>query len=201
MAYTNAWLNTIPLGGASASTIDDALRQLRLDINERLLTILTSGFDDDPWELDVSGIGAQDGVNIYFSHQLCHGHEDDDDLYWYDDYFESDDNQDYPVYMPIALPAGATLTDFDIVMDIHNSSQVSVDLRRVLFAGGTSSTSVSSQNITATGVIVHAIIDGASHTVGDGAYYLKLNNATGSGQYRVYGARATINVSGLSQYI
>lgn len=41
MAYTNAWSVTVPAGSELASTIDDHLRRLRLDIQERMNDIVT----------------------------------------------------------------------------------------------------------------------------------------------------------------
>lgn len=41
MSYSNAWSDTIPLGSELASHIDDQIRQLRLDIHERMNTLVT----------------------------------------------------------------------------------------------------------------------------------------------------------------
>jgi len=40
MAFTNVWSNVIPAGSDPANTADDELRQLRLDIDERMDTIV-----------------------------------------------------------------------------------------------------------------------------------------------------------------
>lgn len=50
MAYTNAWSNAIPAGSVAANFIDDHIRQLRLDIDERLATIVND-IDADPLTL------------------------------------------------------------------------------------------------------------------------------------------------------
>lgn len=47
MAYTNEWSNIIPAGSANANLIDDHIRQLRLDVEERLSSFF-SDIDDDP---------------------------------------------------------------------------------------------------------------------------------------------------------
>ncbi len=47
MAYTNAWTNAVPAGSDAANTIDDQIRRLRLDINERM-TDLVDNWDSDP---------------------------------------------------------------------------------------------------------------------------------------------------------
>ncbi len=49
MAYTNApWSNIIPAGSASANTIDDAIRQLRLDTQERMDDLVDDWITGDP---------------------------------------------------------------------------------------------------------------------------------------------------------
>jgi hypothetical protein len=40
MAFTNPWSNIIPAGGDPANTTDDEIRQLRVDIDERMDTIV-----------------------------------------------------------------------------------------------------------------------------------------------------------------
>lgn len=47
MAYTNAWSHTIPSGSDQAKTIDNHIRQVRLDLEERLLTFFED-LDADP---------------------------------------------------------------------------------------------------------------------------------------------------------
>ena len=39
MAYTNVWTTTAPLGSIQANTLDDEIRKLRLDMQERLMTL------------------------------------------------------------------------------------------------------------------------------------------------------------------
>lgn len=40
MPYTNAWNETTPLGSASANTIDDLMRQSKLDLRERINSLI-----------------------------------------------------------------------------------------------------------------------------------------------------------------
>ena len=47
MAYTRSWDETAPLGSAQASTIDDILRNLKIDLRERL-NVLFTDFTTDP---------------------------------------------------------------------------------------------------------------------------------------------------------
>lgn len=46
-AYTNVWSNSIPAGSVAANLIDDHIRQLRLDVDERLASFFTD-IDVDP---------------------------------------------------------------------------------------------------------------------------------------------------------
>ena len=46
MPFTNAWSDVIPAGSAAANTIDDQIRQLRLDIHERMDSLI------DDWTAD-----------------------------------------------------------------------------------------------------------------------------------------------------
>ena len=41
MAHSNVWSNIIPAGGDAANTADDAIRQLRVDIHERMNEVVT----------------------------------------------------------------------------------------------------------------------------------------------------------------
>ena len=47
MPFTNAWSDVIPAGSAAANTIDDQIRQLRLDIHERMDSLI-SDWTADP---------------------------------------------------------------------------------------------------------------------------------------------------------
>lgn len=40
MAYTNTWSETAPLGTADANTIDDLFRALKVDVRERINSLL-----------------------------------------------------------------------------------------------------------------------------------------------------------------
>lgn len=62
MAYTNAWSVTVPAGSELANTIDDHLRRLRLDIEERMNDIVAD-WAADPVVLNASTLPiTQKGV-------------------------------------------------------------------------------------------------------------------------------------------
>ena len=48
MAYTNTWTVIAPAGSAAANTVDDEIRKLRLDMEERLEEFLIENMSADP---------------------------------------------------------------------------------------------------------------------------------------------------------
>jgi hypothetical protein len=107
MAFTNAWSNTTPAGSAAANTIDDAIQQLRLDVDERMDKIVTD-WSADPlftltglkktihwsagnghWNLNDNALGDWTGAKEY----IVPGNTSNA-LHW---------------LIPIYLPNGATL--------------------------------------------------------------------------------------------
>lgn len=67
MSYTNPWSDAIPLGSSLASTIDDSIRQLRLDIHDRMNSIVTD-WTADPIVLQPQSGGPINGKNIFIHH-------------------------------------------------------------------------------------------------------------------------------------
>lgn len=57
MSHTNAWTDSIPLGSELAKNIDDQIRQLRLDIHERMDDIVAD-WEADPVVLQPGGSGS-----------------------------------------------------------------------------------------------------------------------------------------------
>ena len=70
MAHTNVWSNIIPAGSDALNTADDQIRQLRLDIQERMDEVVDDWTADPvvPIVPDVSGItGTPDCARVYTS--------------------------------------------------------------------------------------------------------------------------------------
>lgn len=64
MAYTNPWSDTDPPGSQNANTIDDELRQLRLDIHERMDDIVDD-WEDDPVVVTSGGAILSSQRSVY----------------------------------------------------------------------------------------------------------------------------------------
>lgn len=199
MAYTNTWSNIIPAGSAAANTVDDQIRQLRLDIQERMDDIVID-WTADPVVLDVGVIGAQTGVVRFFGPWLIAPARDDDDVSWGNFYFEADNNANFPAFMPLALPVGAVVTEITIISDKNTATNYDATFNHSAYATSPVFTEVSSVTVSATGVREDTVFTG-THTVATLRVYMLKFNSTGGGRFRIYGAKVTFNVSGLSAYL
>lgn len=109
MAYSRAWSNVTPSGSALANTVDDEIRNLRVDIQERLDTILGAGkWATDPIADLTSKVlyipgwagmkGADTGVGFV------------DNTYG----LSLTNNGNAIWFIPIVLPQGCTITGIQI---------------------------------------------------------------------------------------
>jgi hypothetical protein len=201
MPYSNAWTNNHPLGSAAPSGIDDAARRLRLDIQERMDSIVDD-WTADPVVLTVSGIGGQTGVEVFFSHNLIEVEDDTNSWTRTDLYLETDNNTGDRYYMPLMLPVNAELQQIDILIDKHNSPQVDITLQYVEFDVTPAALTVgSTQNYTTVGIQKYTFASSMAHTiVTDRMYQLKFE-LVGAGAARIYGVKCTIDLAGLTAYV
>lgn len=68
MAYTNVWSSVLPSGSAAASSIDDELRKIRVDMEERLLGLFVSPFTTDPLVVKPAVLGNVTGKKAYLGY-------------------------------------------------------------------------------------------------------------------------------------
>src|SRR5690349_20727762 len=135
MAFTNAWSDVIPAGGTQAKLIDDHIRQLRLDLHERLNAVLTQDWTADPLVLldIISGKKNDKKLTLPYSAFVKEplGKEiyyDADKLIVFTD--------SAPIKCPIVLPPGVTLKRVELMNDINDSGGVTMDIRKRPFAAG-----------------------------------------------------------------
>jgi hypothetical protein len=208
MAYTYTWSNAVPLGSANANTADDAIRQLRAEIEERMDTICAAGSlwsTSSPTQdiaLDFSSVGAQSSVHIYFHHTILRPTADEDDVYVSGPYTRSDNDTAGVLFGGLRLPVGCTLTDFHVIVDRLSASSAEFDLRRTTFDGSVTDSSIATKSVTTSGVSVEQIYGPAgTHEIADDySYYIKCWPGAAS-QIRIYGFRATVDVTDLGDYL
>src|SRR5678816_4211661 len=132
MPYTNLWSNVIPAGGVQAKLIDDHIRQLRFDLEERLEDKIFTDMALDPLVLkdEFSGKKVSKQMVISFAEmsKSVLGKEHIIDQYKMIAFTDS-----APVVIPIHLPPGVTLTLFEVMNDRVDSGSVIFDLRKRAF--------------------------------------------------------------------
>ncbi len=202
MPYTNAWSSTIPLGSADPGTIDDVVRQLRLDIEERMNDVVAD-WTVDPVVLDVSTVGTQTGVVIMYHHTILQPRQDDDDVGYegagLGEYFLSDNETGKTAFGALNFPVGSTLTNFEATIDVGGGGDL--DMRIAYITSGTGARTLVSTISQATSGIRTMDTGTISHPVlTNRAYYVHFDNTT-SVRYRIYAMKATIDVTGLVGYI
>jgi hypothetical protein len=187
MSYTRTWDDTIPAGTAQASSIDDSIRALRVDIHERMDEVFNDWLNG-PLTLKSSALGPSTSKTLIldphggnFQTDLSSGN-----LVYEDEYVQSPGTG--PAFkIPFILPVGSTITKIQYYgerVDASawqaqckkcglNLSPVAENLHSPL---ETSNTGV---QMVDTGTISVAIL-------ADTKYFLQWN---GDGIYRAYGAK------------
>jgi len=211
MAYTYTWTTAIPAGSADPGTIDDQIRRLRAEIEERMDTITAA---DSKWStsspsqdigLELGATSALTGVEVYFGHEILQPHTDDDDVEYNELYFRMDNNDTWTYQGHLALPVGSTLTGFEAIVDLQGTTSIDIALKYRTFTVAPSVSQISSVNVTAAGIQredVYGPGESPGHEVQiNRMYYVLLTKNGGIGYPRVYGFKATINVTDLSDYI
>jgi len=133
MTYTNAWSDTIPLGTDLANTIDDSIRQLRLDIHDRMNSIVQD-WTADPIVLADAALGTLT-KNIFIHHSAF---QPDDPAHetitrTAEKLIVSPFTSSATFWAPVSLPIGAVITGvvFNITQGI--GLPCNLKLRKVVF--------------------------------------------------------------------
>lgn len=136
MAYTNPWLETAPTDASDADQLGAVIRVLKLDIRERMNSILaTDGkWDvDDPIVVDAAGIGAATGLKHYIPFSEFMGD--------YSSAGEFDGLRGFTITkVPLRLSAGCVITQLEALAKIPTSGTGHVKLQRLAFTGASAGT-------------------------------------------------------------
>jgi len=116
MPYTNAVFDpAAPVGSSQLSAGDNAIRAAKLDIKERMET-LVEDFDANPLALIaglVGTIGAVAGKKMLIASDAFVPEEDQDDWTYFNDYVQTDDSGTRVLKAPVILPPGAIITEIE----------------------------------------------------------------------------------------
>ena len=215
--YTNPWSNTIPLGTDIANTIDDSIRQLRLDISDRMNSIVVD-WAADPVVLQPQSGGPFNGKNIFVHHSLFQPISPL--LTWTVGVTPTSTNIPQRVaesfslgsgaatynganvkfWAPIILPVGATITGVVFNMTQGSGAALNMKLRKVVF--NTAPTPPTSSDILATvtntSVFAEYIINGTYVILNNDVLFLEVEMNTVS---VFYNAAITYNITDVTQTI
>lgn len=208
MPFTNVWSSVIPAGGVQAKLIDDHIRQLRLDLEERFNSVLfapsVAGDADhpqpnamlrDPLVLKdaVKGKKADKKLIIPYSDFIKNtlGKE-----FVFDQYKLIAFTDSAPLICPIILPPGVTLKRIEFLNNRLDAGSVIFDLRKRVFAAGGAiddNTLVATvTNNGAVGLVISAPADFAE-VILDNWFYWVVVDATGTAGngFEIMGIRLT----------
>ncbi|PIQ16431.1 MAG: hypothetical protein COW67_03015 [Flavobacteriales bacterium CG18_big_fil_WC_8_21_14_2_50_32_9] len=189
MPFTRVWNNTTPAGTRAAKEIDDAIREFKVDVFERLSQLFVD-LDVDPIELVPKfGPKATDRV-IVIGPQSINSFNDEDDVTYRDNYFEGDPAGE-TARMRITLPVGYTLKLFEASVDKNLGTSVTADLKVVNINSGLV-TSLSGPLVRSVGSIGLVTSAPLSHVIQNNEYLMAF--FSGTNRYRIYGVRLTYDV-------
>lgn len=199
MAYTRSWNNTTPAGTRAAKEIDDAIREAKVDIYDRILSLLDTAngatIDDDPLVLKGSLSGKVTDKQLLISPHILHGQRDDDDIDHITQYVQADDNASFDLYGQVVIPVGYVIKLFEAWIDPNGASSVKCSLNAINVTSGgiTNLTGDLARATAGIGVLTSAALN---YTVQSTDVFSIRTFHGGSGRYRVYGFRITYDRSG-----
>lgn len=199
MPHTRVWDVTSPPGSQTANQIDDEIRRLRVDIDERMNEIAVSwGVEPGPIDLQPQFKGNLAGKQmlIHWSEFMCH--TDGKETRLYPGFLQSftDSGQ---LYAAIKLSPGTIITLVELLVDKGDATSVDWDVYSRVFAAGagrpgsqTANVSLSHKNIAGAGVVLDATAVLAITMLGSQMYYVGVDALGPAGNsFDLYGARVT----------
>lgn len=203
MPYTNPWSNIIPSGGAQASTIDDQIRQLRLDIQERMDTILDTGgkWTDDPIALPAFSGQVNDRHIIIPAHSIQHVNDEDNTRWeWGGVGIFKTQDVGLVTVCPLRLPIGIVITRFEFISQLFGiGASLGVKIFKRAFNTTDSATQIGStlvNNLVGAEQLIDSGAGSLSETVDESTYWIENQPSGGFTTYWMYGYRLTVNVPG-----
>lgn len=125
MSYTRVWVNNAPAGGQASNTADDEIRNLRLDVEERVATLVTgwsTASPTDPIVVLPQILGNVTGKRIHFHHSMfvCHSNTNESRSTQY--VAPSFQNGSFDFFAPLLLPVGVTIQSVNGIFDRQGST-------------------------------------------------------------------------------
>lgn len=194
MAFTRTWDSTTPTATSQLSSGDDAIRALKVDVEERLSSLVVD-IDADPLELSedaVGSIGAKTGKQIIIGPHSFQAVDDDDNVSWQAQYVQLDDGPNVTVRAPVILPIGVTITKVELLGDKNTANQISCVLKGAGFSAAPSAPAAKHTALTRTAAGAGIETSGTLSiaVVADELLFVEVAGDT-NGNARLYGVRLT----------
>lgn len=154
MPFSNAWSTAIPSGASPANTIDESIRQLRLDLEERIEAALITDLAADPLVPLPAISGKVTGKEIYIPAWSFVAHNDFADTVVGSNLYINDTNGGATFRAPLVLPVGCQITRAVLMYDNRSGGTTQWNLQKSAFGLVASLTDVFAlRNITGTGIV------------------------------------------------
>lgn len=188
MAYTNVWSDTFPADTEAANAIGANLRQLRLDLDERLTGFIVTDITADPLVLADAVAGKVTGATKVIPFPQFVNYVTPSGIGITDGYITV--NASEPAYAPLAIPVGCTVTQLEWLVDRGTASGATGVLNKVTF-DNTSTVSAVSATVIGAGFSVTTSA-AFSEVIATGyQYYLKIVPVGGAS--KLYAVRITFD--------
>lgn len=185
MAYTNAWDETKPLGTAAADTLESIIQQLKLDLHERLNTLVVDWTTDPVVPID----RKRTGLKLLIAGAATLPLQDDDDISRPDGYFQSDNSTQNGAQLPLPVRSDWKITKVEVLFDLSTDTSVTIGLQETTLDASATTTQLGTVVVSAAGIGLKTPFTGNA-TVGDNYFWLKFTGSD-AGRYKVYAVRIT----------
>jgi hypothetical protein len=186
MPYTRSWNDATPAGTRAANQIDDAIREFKVDLHERMDSTFSEDWTADPVVAKAAVSGKVTGKYLLFGPHIMTNRQDEHDTTHQELYFQFDGTE--AAQGNLIFPIGITIVEFAILVDKISGVNMTVEFYRSSFTTGTK-TSIHTFTHSAVGISQSTSPALAEVTDLDRMYMIR---AVGNG-CRFYGARAKYN--------
>lgn len=196
MPYATAWDSNRPPGSTAAKNIDDEIRLLRQQLEERLEDVLITDITADPWVLKDNVKGVKTGIQriIPFSSFLNDLHARENDINTDGYLFGFVDGGHYIANLDV--PVGCVVTKLEYLTDKGTTGGLVCQFKRKSFAAGSGAAVVidtTNVNVAGAPSLVPSP-DLNVPLVGDQYYYIDISGTgTGTTSFRIFAVRVTFN--------
>lgn len=199
MPYTRGWNDGTPAGARAANQIDDAIREFKVDLHERMDSTFAVDWTADPVVAKDTILGKSTARIMIFGPHGFHAVNDEDNVRWEKEAIRMNETG-LTINGTIYLPHGLTITKFEAAMDRGAAANCVAKLHRVAYATGVASAAIDTATRAIAGVGITAGAGGVLAEVVDSSTNFYMVEFTAAGWVitgpRLFAVRLTVDVPG-----